>query len=319
MGECDDEQLARTVVCGEGVTCKGFGGEGTGRKSMLDTDALPVPGVPYHFVTHARAVGSPVGSRVQYAGYVHADALGGWRLLSVIEVSAGSKDWRLSGMGSFVEQWTASNTLLPRGALFGPSFVSADAGGSEGTWAAVPRATFSTNKPPENHEHINAWQEQGDGANGGAVGIETGGAIEQSVDTGTSFDYPAHKEEDSALLADFRARIPCLLESEGAPAGDAKRFSMAVKSKKGPALSAVPSDGAFESAGTDADAPSTQAVSEMVDGKVDDEAAPLTLTEEDHSAAQLTALDDGSAVLEDAPDAEGSTAPAAGRDAVPGS
>ena len=40
----------------------------------------------------------------------------------------------------------------------------------------------------------------------------------------------------------------------------------------------------------------------------DDEAAPLTLTEEDHSAAQLTALDDGSAVLEDAPDAEGSTA-----------
>ena len=40
----------------------------------------------------------------------------------------------------------------------------------------------------------------------------------------------------------------------------------------------------------------------------DDEAAPLTMTEEDHSAAQLTALDDGSAVLEDAPDAEGSTA-----------
>ena len=40
----------------------------------------------------------------------------------------------------------------------------------------------------------------------------------------------------------------------------------------------------------------------------DDEAAPLILTEEDHSAAQLTALDDGSAVLEDAPDAEGSRA-----------
>ena len=49
----------------------------------------------------------------------------------------------------------------------------------------------------------------------------------------------------------------------------------------------------------------------------DDEAAPLTLTEEDHSAAQLTALDDGSAVLEDAPDAEGSTTPAGGCDAEP--
>ena len=42
MGACADEHLARTVVCGEGVTCAGFGGEGTGRKSMLDTDALPV-------------------------------------------------------------------------------------------------------------------------------------------------------------------------------------------------------------------------------------------------------------------------------------
>eukprot|EP01047_Picozoa_sp_COSAG01_P003652 COSAG01_NODE_110_length_25904_cov_154.158806_14_plen_71_part_00 len=49
----------------------------------------------------------------------------------------------------------------------------------------------------------------------------------------------------------------------------------------------------------------------------DDEAAPLTLTEEDHSAAQLTALDDGSAVLEDAPDAEGSTAPSGPSDAEP--
>ena len=41
----------------------------------------------------------------------------------------------------------------------------------------------------------------------------------------------------------------------------------------------------------------------------DDEAAPLTLTEEDHSAAQLTALDDGSVVLEDAFVAERPTAP----------
>jgi hypothetical protein len=48
-----------------------------------------------------------------------------------------------------------------------------------------------------------------------------------------------------------------------------------------------------------------------------DEAAPLTLTEEDHSAAQLTALDDGSVVLEDAPDAEGSTAPVGGCYAEP--
>ena len=43
----------------------------------------------------------------------------------------------------------------------------------------------------------------------------------------------------------------------------------------------------------------------------DDEAAPLTLAEEDHSAAQLTALDDGSVVLEDVFVAERPTAPMA--------
>ena len=41
----------------------------------------------------------------------------------------------------------------------------------------------------------------------------------------------------------------------------------------------------------------------------DEEPAPLALTEEDHSAAQLTALDDGSAVLDwIIPDGEGPTA-----------
>ena len=53
---------------------------------------------------------------------------------------------------------------------------------------------------------------------------------------------------------------------------------------------------------------------EAVDLTQDDdgEAAPLVLTEEDHSAAQLTALDEGSAVLEDAPVVdEGSTTPVA--------
>ena len=53
---------------------------------------------------------------------------------------------------------------------------------------------------------------------------------------------------------------------------------------------------------------------EAVDLTRDDETepAPLELTEEDHAAAQLSALNDGSAVVEvDTVDAEGSTAPAA--------
>lgn len=39
---CDPSVLASTVNCGTGVTCQGFGGEGTGRKSSFDTDTLPM-------------------------------------------------------------------------------------------------------------------------------------------------------------------------------------------------------------------------------------------------------------------------------------
>lgn len=35
---CDPDDLAKTVACGKGVTCKGFGGEGTGRKSYYDRE-----------------------------------------------------------------------------------------------------------------------------------------------------------------------------------------------------------------------------------------------------------------------------------------
>jgi hypothetical protein len=32
---CNPDDIARTIACGEGVTCSDFGGEGTGRKSIM--------------------------------------------------------------------------------------------------------------------------------------------------------------------------------------------------------------------------------------------------------------------------------------------
>ena len=42
--DCDPSLLASTVACGEGVTCEGFGGEGTGRKSQFSSSELPKVG-----------------------------------------------------------------------------------------------------------------------------------------------------------------------------------------------------------------------------------------------------------------------------------
>jgi len=62
---CEEDEEATTVMCGPGVTCTDFGGEGTGRKSYLDSPDLPVPGEPYYFVTHAAPAEAP--GRMRYA------------------------------------------------------------------------------------------------------------------------------------------------------------------------------------------------------------------------------------------------------------
>jgi hypothetical protein len=60
--------LAATVACGNGVTCSDFGGEGTGRKSMLDLSNFPIVGTEYFMATQATSV---AGGRMQYTGYFY--------------------------------------------------------------------------------------------------------------------------------------------------------------------------------------------------------------------------------------------------------
>ena len=95
---CDPDALARTIACGEGVLCTDFGGEGTGRKSQLDTfeeadgTKIPAVGVEYFMAVQAVDVGA---NRMQYTGYFH-DPRSGWRLLSRIEVNTGDESWYVS-------------------------------------------------------------------------------------------------------------------------------------------------------------------------------------------------------------------------------
>ena len=158
---CDPNTLAEVVTCGDGVTCEGFGGEGTGKKSWFYFNDWGTR-TDYYFVTHARRVST---TRVQYAGYFHS-GISGWRHLATFEVNTGGADWDLNGLYSFVEQWSSQESDQRRSALYGPAFVSdyTSAAGCP-SFSQVPSATFS-HGTLENHMHVNAWTEAG------AVGIQ---------------------------------------------------------------------------------------------------------------------------------------------------
>jgi hypothetical protein len=200
VGNCDPDDLAQTTACGTGVTCTGFGGEGTGRKSYFDTSKIPNVDEEYFFVTQANYLGN---KRMEYTGYFYASALGGWKLLSRIQVSTNNAGkWWLSSLYSFVEQWSAIKTTEDRAALFGPSYMANTDGQN---FYQVRSGTFNFGTL-ENHEHVNAWQ-----AGAGeeyAVGIETGGTAIPTVTKGEQFEYVIL--DPSQKLNEFKQKIPCL-------------------------------------------------------------------------------------------------------------
>lgn len=164
--DCDPDTLARLVSCGAGVTCEGFGGEGTGKKSWFSFNNWSTR-THYYMVTHARSVSA---TRTQVAGYFHADTFG-WRHLATFEIS--TDDWDLDRLHSFVEQLWHQDTDQRRSALFGPSFVSNYVSGAgEPVFAQLPYATF-VHGIIENHMHVNAWADEA-----GAVGIQVSTGVQ---------------------------------------------------------------------------------------------------------------------------------------------
>lgn len=221
---CDKDNIAKTIACGEGVTCTDFGGEGTGRKSYIDITNKGFPKVneDYYFVTQAAYMGN---RKMQYTGYFYME--GKWKLLSRIQVSTdASENWSLSGLYSFVEQWTETQTTSERSALYGPSFMAQTDGKN---FVQVDSATFD-HGTLENHEHVNAWQA---GANDDhAVGIATGGYVEQEVLRGKTFSYK--KVNQPSLLHDFSSYIPCLNKASTTASIDAcLKSTTSCEDKKG--------------------------------------------------------------------------------------
>ena len=197
---CPQTQVAKTIACGSGVKCEDFGGEGTGRKSIVYSDDLPITNTPYYMVTRAKHVGP---YRMQYSAYFYVpgqDAWGssnrdgapysntrpGWRFLSTIEVGTDADEqWHMSNMNSFLEQWTGVNGLTKRSALFGPSFVAQDDGvQATVSFQQISQAFFTYGKL-ENHKHVNAFSTSHSG-----VGLEIGGDVVREAIEYQRFTFP---------------------------------------------------------------------------------------------------------------------------------
>jgi len=196
---CNPNDVATVIACGTGVTCESFGGEGTGKKAYMDVDSMfPARDEEYFFVTQASYKGK---YRMEHTGYFYMG--GKWMLLARIQVSTNiNEDWSLTGLSSFVEQWSPNDTTQSRGALFGPSYMAPEDGSN---WHQITRAVFS-HGTEENHERVNAFQ---DNARNHAVGIETGGNTVQVANRYETFDYPVMVNL-YASLSIFGGYVTCL-------------------------------------------------------------------------------------------------------------
>ena len=137
--------------------------------------------------------------RVIMTGYFYSETMG-WRLLSKIGTNRSGKNYFLSGLYSFVEQWSPGNTMEPRSALYSPSFIAGD----DLDWKQVKKAQYDYGNS-ENHEHVNGWYNAADND----VGIATGGEV---VPVATQYEVFSYEAKDSLpfLLLDLSNRIACL-------------------------------------------------------------------------------------------------------------
>lgn len=221
--DCPQGQIAKTIACGTGIKCEGHGKEeGTGRKSIVYSDDLPVTERPYYMVTHAKRVGP---FRMQYSAYFYvpgkeswgssnsegapySNTNPGWRFLSRIEVNTDAHEqWYMSDMSSFVEQWTGAKGLTRRAALFGPSFVAEEQNiGAAASFEQVREAFFTYDKL-ENHKHVNAFY----APNQPGVGLEIGGDVVKRAREYQTFSFP--ESDKPPELVELAKASGCLAEA----------------------------------------------------------------------------------------------------------
>ena len=147
---CPIQERATFISCNPGAICTRFGGEGSGAKSYLEWNTWKTD-KKYKFLILAAPSGK---DHAEFTCRFHADEFG-WRILSKIRVRLRTdRPMGISGMYSFVEQWTAADNEEKRWASFGPSAVRESEGLQEG-WVQIQEARWTHSRTAtEDTTHI---------------------------------------------------------------------------------------------------------------------------------------------------------------------
>jgi hypothetical protein len=133
---------AVTEKCGSGVTCKDFGGEGTGRQAIWKFQWKM--GKRYAFALHRIPLANGQVRNICwfYASELKSSYPGGWKHIATHRSGRAQHNPITFGdAGSFLEAFGPTNTQDKRQGTFGPAYYK----GNTGKWYQSRRAHFSKN------------------------------------------------------------------------------------------------------------------------------------------------------------------------------
>jgi len=159
----------------------------------------------YSFITRAIDAGD---NMAMYEGYFYAEELGGWVLMSKLQVLRNGMPWGIDRMYSFTEQWSTADFGVARWAQLGPSFVQFSDGAGE--WTQVRSAMFSkTSADSEHGESVDANLTDHGREWGLGMGGETGAGVAKSLMVNAVNDFPIELDVWNDLVKDDKLPDGC--------------------------------------------------------------------------------------------------------------
>lgn len=203
---CKESEVARNVVCGTGVKCEPFGGEGTGQHADVSSTEFPIEGQEYSMVIHAMELPK---NRSAYTGYFFVN--GKWNLMARHERQVADGVWWMQGLYQFIEQWQPTGALTRREADFLNGYVRGSESGDKNSFHPIEKTRWSYQKTEdythEDYTHVNGKL---DPESRGVI-MGTGGDISRTAEQDQIFPLDVQKLEKPLHLVQLEEQIiPCL-------------------------------------------------------------------------------------------------------------
>lgn len=160
---------------GDSVIAHGFGGEGTGGHSHWVYNWKA--GETYRFLMHA----VPKGTTTQYTAYFYVPGHHEWKLIASFRAPKDGK--YMSGLYSFLENFSFENGYLYRKGYFGNHWIKTNTG----EWMELTKARFTNDATARAKDRLDF----GGGAENGWFYLWTAGFIPADAKLGDIFERPA--------------------------------------------------------------------------------------------------------------------------------